>query len=67
MTFRIVLLTKWAHFESILSIENIWKCLEYKLFWVLYGIQNELISGKLEYTLLKTKSSDRFFGYYTDV
>ena len=52
MTFRIVLLTKWAHFESILSIENIWKCLEYKQF-------NELISGKLEYTLLKTKSSDR--------
>ena len=65
MTFRIVLLTKWAHFESILSIENvcienIWKCLEYEQF-------NELISGKLEYTLLKTKSSDRFFGYYTDV
>ena len=28
---------------------------------------NELISGKLEYTLLKTKSSDRFLGYYTDV
>ena len=60
MTFRIVLLTKWAHLESILSIENIWKCLEYEQF-------NELISGKLEYTLLKTKSSDRFFGYYTDV
>ena len=60
MTFRIVLLTKWANFKSILSIENIWKCLEYGQF-------NELISGKLEYTLLKTKSSDRFFGYYTDV
>ena len=60
MIFRIVLLTKWAHFEFILSIENIWKCLEYEQF-------NELISGKLEYTLLKTKSSDRFFRYYTDV
>ena len=60
MTFRIVLLTKWAHFESIFSIENIWKCLEYEQF-------NELISAKVEYTLLKTKSSDRFFGYYTDV
>ena len=60
MIFRIVLLTKWAHFESILSIENIWKCLEYEQF-------NELISGKLKYTLLKTKSSDCFFRYYTDV
>ena len=60
MSFRIVLLTKWAHYEFILSIENIWKCLEYEQF-------NELISGILEYTLLKTKSSDRFFGYYTDV
>ena len=60
MTFRIVLLTKWAHFKSIFSIENIWKCLEYEQF-------NELISGKVEYTLLKIKSSDRFFGYYTDV
>ena len=60
MSFRIVLLTKWAHFESILSNENIWKCLEYEQF-------NEHISGKLEYTLLKTKSIDRFFGYYTDV
>ena len=26
MTFRIVLLTKWAHLESKLSIENISKC-----------------------------------------
>ena len=60
MTFRIVLLTKWAHFESILSIENIKKCLEFEQI-------NEFFSDKLEYTLLKTKSSDRFLGYYTDV
>ena len=60
MSFRIVLLTKWAHFESIISIENIWKCLEYEQF-------NELISDKLKYTLIKTKSSDRFFKYYSDV
>ena len=38
MTFRIVLLTKWAHLESI---ENILKCLEFEQI-------NELISGKLE-------------------
>ena len=60
MIFRIVLLTKWAYFESIISIENIWKCLEYEQF-------NELISDKLKYTLIKTKSSDRFFKYYSDV
>ena len=43
MTFRIILLTKSAHLESILSIENIYKCLEFEQI-------NELISGKLEHT-----------------
>ena len=43
MTFRIVLLTKWAHLVYILSIKNIEKCLEFDQI-------NKLISGKLEYT-----------------
>ena len=60
MSFQIVFLTKWAHFESIFSIENIKKCLEFEQI-------NELISDKLKYTLIKTKSSDRFFRYYSDV
>ena len=34
-------LKKWAHLESILSIENILKCLEFEQI-------NELISGNLE-------------------
>ena len=43
MTFRIVLLTKWTHLVSILSIKNIEKCLEFEQI-------NKLISGKLENT-----------------
>ena len=60
MTFPIVSLTKWTHLEYILSIENIYNCLVFEK-------NNELVSGKLEYTRKKTKSSVRFFGHYTSV
>ena len=60
MTFRIIKLTKQGHLQSILSIEIIWKLLEFDQI-------NKLISGKLQYTQIKTKSNDPFFGYYTDV
>ena len=42
MTFRIIKLTKQGHLQSILSIEIIWKLLEFDQI-------NKLISGKMQY------------------
>ena len=55
MTFQFVLLTKWAHLESILSIENIYKCLEFEQI-------NELISGKLNIRSKKLSQVIAFLG-----